>query len=107
MSMWIEVTIKVPGVPAQRGVEERTSITTLQTRFTKRMEFESVPKVGESLEVRIRPDVVYHSIVKHVEWSEGKDLFVVFCDCKKNRGTAAADYLALLNDSEWSRRELA
>ena len=63
------------------------------------------PKPGVSLEFVLRSGHTLTCEVVRADWSEEKALFVLSCTYSK-RSIAEGDYLALINDPDWTVRQL-
>ena len=59
---------------------------------------------GVTATVRVEGDAI-DCVVTRSDWSEEKERFIVSCNYSK-KSIAAADYEALVNDSDWTMKPL-
>ena len=106
MAQTIEISLRVPSLRVKReGKDTPETISNSDVRFIKRIEVDSIPKVGTVLVMEIASHGSFESVVVRSDWHEDKNLFVVACQYR-NRSIAAADYQALLDATDWKLRPL-
>ena len=106
MAQTVELSLKVPSLRVRReGKDVLETISNSDTRFIKKVEFESIPKTGAVLALEVGSAGSVECEVVRSDWHEGKNLFVVACQFK-NRSIAPADYQALLDAPDWQLRPL-
>jgi len=103
--MKIEINLQIPGIKDPIKGADGWPINNADIRFLKRVEIERLPKVGEQIELSIRPDFVFNASVTRSDWHEEKEMFVVACRYSL-RSIPRPEYLALLDDPEWTRKPL-
>ena len=106
MIQTVEISLRVPSLRVKReGKETPETISNSDVRFIKRIEVDSIPKVGTVLTMEIASHGTFESVVVRSDWHETKNLFVVACQFR-NRSIAPADYQALLDAPDWQLRPL-
>ena len=105
MSITVEANLRIPSITIKRPDEPVRRIDNGSVRFIKRIEVDAVPKTGNKLSLTTASGEPFDATVTRVEWSEGKDLFVVSCTYER-RSMTAADYDCLVADSAWVVNQL-
>ena len=102
----IEVNLRVPTLTVKIPNEPDKRIDNSAVRFTKRIEVPSLPKPGEMLSLSTNGgQTAFECTVMRSDWHEEKALFVVACTYAK-RSLPVDTYSALVNDSEWTMKQL-
>ena len=105
MSIEVEVNLKIPRVTIKSPTEPTQVIDNSATRFTKRIQVPAVPKPGAVLQLTISAFQTIECTVTRADWSDDRSLFIVSCSYSK-RSISAAEYGALVNDSDWTMKPL-
>jgi hypothetical protein len=106
MAQIVEISLKIPSLRVLReGREDRETITNSDVRFSKRVELESIPKVGDVLTMEVAPGRPFECEVSRSDWRDDKNIFVIACRYSK-RSISPADYQALLDAPDWEMRSL-
>ena len=96
MAQIVEISLKIPSLRVRReGKEDPETITNSEVRFTKRVELESIPKIGEVLTMEIGSGGSFECEVSRSDWRDDMNIFVVACRYSK-RSISPADYQALI-----------
>jgi hypothetical protein len=103
--MEVEINLRIPAIKDPLKDTAGWPINNGDVRFTKRVTLHSLRKAGDVVELTIRPDVRFQATVTRVDWDEGKAMFVVACRYSKP-SIPRPDYLALMNDHEWTMNPL-
>jgi hypothetical protein len=102
----IEVNMRVPTLTVKAPNEPDRRIDNSAVRFLKRIEVPSLPKAGDSLSLSTDGGrTMFECTVTRSDWHEEKALFVVACTYAK-RSLPVEIYSALVNDSEWTMKQL-
>ena len=102
----IEVNLRVPTLTVKIPNEPDKRIDNSAVRFTKRIEVPSLPKAGDMLSLSTNGgQTAFECTVTRSDWHEEKALFVVACTYAK-RSLPVDTYSALVNDSEWTMKQL-
>jgi hypothetical protein len=102
----IEVNMRVPTLTVRTPNEADKRIDNSSVRFTKRIQVPAIPKPGDSLALSTDGGrATFDCTVTRADWHEEKALFVVACTYAK-RSLSMDTYSALVNDSEWSMKQL-
>ena len=102
----IEVNLRVPTLTVKTPNEPDKRIDNSAVRFTKRIEVPSLPKPGDLLSLSTNGgQTAFECTVTRSDWHEEKALFVVACTYAK-RSLPVDTYSALVNDSEWTMKQL-
>jgi hypothetical protein len=102
----IEVNLRVPTLTVKTPNEPDRRIDNSAVRFTKRIEVPALPKPGESLSLSTNSgQTTFDCTVTRSDWHEEKALFVVACTYAK-RSLPVETYSALVNDTEWTMKQL-
>jgi hypothetical protein len=102
MPIAVEVNLRIPNISV-RSPEPRV-ISNADVRFITRIDVPALPKVGDALELSTH-DHSFSAIVKRVDWSDEKALFVVGCQYGK-RSVPLEEYESLNTDPAWATRSL-
>ena len=106
MPQTIEISLRVPSLRVKReGKDTPETISNSDVRFIKRIEVDTIPKVGTVLVMDVASHGSFESVVVRSDWHEGKNTFVVACQYK-NRSITPADYQAFLDATDWQLRPL-
>ena len=106
MAQTVEISLKIPSLRVRReGKDAPETISNSEVRFIKRVEFESIPKVGTILVMQVSGGGSFECEVVRRDWRDDKNLFVIACQFSK-RSIAQADYQALLDAPDWEMRPL-
>jgi len=102
----IEVNMRVPTLTVRSPNEADRRIDNSAVRFTKRIQVPSLPKPGEVLALSTAGGrTTFECTVTRADWHEEKALFVVACTYAK-RSLPFETYNALVNDEEWTMKQL-
>ena len=102
MAQTVEISLRVPSLRVRReGKDTPESISNSDSRFSKRVELESIPKAGEVLEMSMSAGGPFQCEVVRSDWHESKNCFVIACRYSK-RSISAAEYEALNASSDWT-----
>ncbi len=106
MAQIVEISLKIPSLRVRReGKEDPETITNSEVRFTKRVELESIPKIGEVLTMEIGSGGSFECEVSRSDWRDDMNIFVVACRYSK-RSISPADYQALIDAKDWEVKSL-
>jgi len=105
MSITVEANLKIPSITVKSATEPVRRIENGGVRFIKRIDVDALPKMGESLPLSTRSGPPFEATVTRVEWSEGKDLFIVSCSYA-GRSMSVTDYEFLTTDPDWIANQL-
>jgi len=101
----IEINLQIPAVKDPIKGADGWPINNAEIRFVKRIEVPRLPKVGDQIDLTVRPNLVFQASVTRSDWHEEKELFVVACRYSL-RSIQRMQYQALMEDSEWARKPL-
>ncbi len=105
MSIEVEVSMRIPTLTVRSATEPDKRIENSSVRFAKRVKVPSIPKSGTVLELTANRGVVFECTVTRADWHEERELFILSCSYAK-RSISADEYDALINDSEWTMKQL-
>ena len=105
MAITVEANLKIPSITVKSATEPVRRIENGGVRFIKLIDVEALPKTGELLPLSTRLGPPFEGTVTRVEWSEGKDLFIVSCSYA-GRSMSVADYEFLTTDPDWTANQL-
>ena len=106
MSTEIEVNMRVPTLTLRSQNENDRRIDNSLVRFTRRIQVPALPKPGDVLSLSTAGGATpFECTVTRANWDEEKALFVVACTYSK-RSLSADTYTALVNDHEWTMKQL-
>lgn len=106
MAITVEVSMRISSLTLKTRDQPDQVINNADIRFAKMIDVPAVPKAGATLEVTVRPDVVLQCTVTRADWEEERSIFVVSCQGRSPKGAASENYLALMNDPDWRRKQL-
>ena len=102
----IEVNMRVPTLTVRSPSEADKRIDNSAVRFTRRIQVPALPKPGDVLSLSTAGgSAVFDCTVTRSDWHEEKALFVVACTYAK-RSLTIDTYSALVNDNEWTMKQL-
>src|SRR5215471_2835322 len=102
----IEVNMRVPTLTIRAQGEPDKRIDNSAIRFTKRIQVPAIPKPGDVLPLSTADGkTTFECTVTRADWHEEKALFVVACTYSK-RSLPVDTYSALVNDKEWTMKQL-
>ena len=104
MSQEIEINLRIPQVKEPIKDARGWPINNADIRFTMRIQVTNIPKIGELIPLTTRT-FRFDGSVTRTEWSDEKELFIVYCQYSK-RAIPREEYLALINDPQWTRKPL-
>ena len=105
MPIEIEINLRIPVVKEPLKDASGWPINNADVRFLKRITLPALPKAGEPVELEIKPDHRFTATVVASHWHEEKALFVVACRYAKT-SIARTEYLAIMDDKEWTMKPL-
>jgi len=102
----VEINLRIPRLTIRSANAPDKVIDNSLVRFTRLAQVPVIPKAGEPLQLaaRVEGDAI-DCVVTRSDWSEDKERFIVSCNYSK-KSIAAADYEALVNDSDWTQKSL-
>src|SRR5436309_14364659 len=106
MSVTVEVSLRIPSLTLKTSDQPDQVINNSDIRFARLISVAAIPQVGSRLDVTVKPDVILQCTVTRADWEEERALFVVSCQSRPTKGTASVNYQALMNDSDWRRKQL-
>jgi hypothetical protein len=74
-------------------------------RFTKQVELETLPRVGESFDMSAGALTVPCKVLQR-NWDEHKNLMVLACEYGGSSRISNEDYLTILEAPDWTPRTL-
>ena len=102
----IEVNMRVPTLTLRSPDEADKRIDNSLVRFTRRIQVPAIPKPGDVLALTTAGGATaFECTVTRADWHEEKELFVVACTYSK-RSLPPDTYTALVNDAEWTMKQL-
>ncbi len=101
----VEIHLRIPSVKEPLKDASGWPINNGDIRFLKRITVETLPKPGDLVDLTTRPDHRFQATVVRADWHEEKELFVVACKYSKT-SIPRPEYLAIMEDSEWTRKPL-
>lgn len=105
MSIEVEVSLRIPKTKSPSLDRNGHPIDHTYVRFAKLIQVPVIPKSGEPLQVTTSSGHTLACEVGRVAWSEERSLFILECKYAK-RSIPADECAALLNDSQWTMRQL-
>jgi len=100
----VEVNLRIPVVKEPRK-SGGYPINSADVRFLRDVGVPVLPKPGGVLHLETKDGPSLECEVHRVDWSEGKDCFIVSCRYAK-RSIPAEEYNALLDDPGWTMKPL-
>jgi len=101
----LEISLRIPRVKDANKDASGYPIDNGVVRFTKLIELDAVPKVGDILQLTSQPDLAFDVSVARTDWNDAKAMFVVSCRYA-NKSIPRHEYLALMADPEWTLKPL-
>jgi hypothetical protein len=101
----VEVNMKIPRVTIRAAGQADKIIDNSTVRFTTQIKVPAIPKQGAALQLTTRDGGTFECTVTRSDWSEDKALFIVSCSYAK-RSMSADEYGALVNDTDWTMKQL-
>ena len=105
MSIDVEVNLRIPAVKEPAKDDNGYPINSADVRFIRLVSVPALPKPGALLQLKTRDGTSIECEVNRADWSEGKELFIVYCKYSK-RAIPADEYNALISDPDWEMRPL-
>ena len=106
MSQVVEINLRLPSLRMKATPDaEAKVINNSEVRFTKSIELNTIPKPGEMLTLTASGGLTFACEVTQATWHESKNMFVIACKYAKHQ-VPAADYLAILNATDWTTKSL-
>lgn len=103
MPISVQINLRVPDLSV-RDVSGRRRISNGDVRFWKVIDVETLPKVGDAIELSART-IIFQATVKRVNWEDDKNCFVVACHYAK-RSIALEEFESLKTDLDWTMKPL-
>ena len=104
MSIGVEISLRIPDVKNPLQEVAGGSFSNGDVRFSKPLTVPSLPKPGDLVDL-MASGVPFQATVVRAHWHEKKELFVVSCTYA-SRSIPRPEYLALMEDREWTRQPL-
>ena len=101
----VEVNLRIPVVKEPAKDANGYPINSADVRFIRNVRVPALPKPGVLLTLETRDGTSLECEVHRVDWSEGKERFIVYCKYSK-RSIPPAEYNALISDPDWEMRPL-
>ena len=105
MSIDVEVNLRIPAVKEPAKDANGYPINSADVRFIRTVSVPTLPKPDTLLKLGTRDGSSIECTVNRADWSEGKDLFTVYCKYSK-RSIPADEYNAIISDPDWEMRPL-
>ena len=105
MSIEVEINLRIPAVTDPLTDARGWPINNGDVRFAKRFMAPALPRPGDVVDLLTRPDFTFQATVVRADWHEEKELFVVSCTYS-NTSIPRPEYLALMQDQDWTRKAL-
>ena len=105
MSIEVEINLQIPAVKDPLKDAAGWSINNRDVRFMKRVRAQAVPKPGDVVDLIARQDYRFQATVIRTDWHEERELLVVSCKYS-NRSIPRPEYLAIMEDQEWTMNPL-
>ena len=103
MSHLVEVSLRLPARPKLKAPAFPFGVS--DVRFTKQVELETLPKVGESFDMSAGSLTVPCKVLQR-NWDEHKNLMVLACEYGGSSRISNEDYLTILEAPDWTPRTL-
>jgi hypothetical protein len=103
MSHLVEVSLRLPTRPKLKSPAFPYGVS--DVRFTKQLELETLPKVGESFDMTAASLTVPCKVLQR-NWDEHKNLMVLSCEYGGPTRISNEDYLTILEAPDWTPRTL-
>jgi hypothetical protein len=105
MSIDVEVNLRIPAVKEPAKDDHGYPINSADVRFIRMVSVPTLPKPDTLLRLDTRAGSSIECTVNRADWSESKELFIVYCTYSK-RSILPVEYHALLGDPDWEMRPL-
>jgi hypothetical protein len=105
MAMEVEISLRIPAVKEPLKNVAGLPINNGEVRFKKCITAQTLPKPGDVVELTTRPDHRFQATVMRSDWHHEKEMFVVSCKYSK-QSIPRSEYLALMEDHEWTMKPL-
>ncbi len=106
MTHTLEISLRIPSLRVRReGQEALETIVNTDIRFTKQIELDAVPKVGDVLTMTVGSGGTFQCEVVRSDWRDDKNMFVAACRYSR-RTIPEREYQALKNAPDWHERGL-
>jgi hypothetical protein len=105
MSIDVEVNLRIPAVKEPAKDEKGYPINSADVRFIRMVSVPTLPKPDALLKLGTRDGSSIECTVNRADWSESKELFIVYCTYSR-RSILPEEYKALLSDPDWEMRPL-
>ena len=103
MSHLVEVSLRLPARPKLKSPAFPFGVA--DVRFTKQVELDTLPKVGESFDMSAGSLAVPCKVLQR-NWDEHKNLMVLACEYGGSSRISNEDYLTILEAPDWTPRTL-
>lgn len=103
MSQVVEVSLRLPARPKLKSASFPYGVVDI--RFTKQIDVETLPKVGEILAMSAG-SLPFPCKVIQRNWDESKNMFVLACEYGGSSRISNEDYLAILEARDWTSKTL-
>jgi len=101
----VEVNLRIPAVKEPAKDPNGYPINSADVRFIRQVSVRALPKPGALMQLQARGGLSIECEVNRADWSESKDLFIVYCRYSK-RAIPPDEYHALIGDPDWVMRPL-
>ena len=105
MSIDVEVNLRIPAVKEPAKDDHGYPINSADVRFIRTVSVPTLPKPDTLLKLGTRDGSSIECTVNRADWSESKELFIVYCTYSR-RSILPDEYKALLSDPDWEMRPL-
>ena len=105
MSIDVEVNLRIPAVKEPAKDDHGYPINSADVRFIRMVSVPTLPKPDTLLRLETRAGSSIECTVNRADWSESKELFIVYCTYSR-RSILPDEYKALLSDPDWEMRPL-
>jgi hypothetical protein len=105
MSFDVEVNLRIPSVKEPAKDENGYPINSADVRFIRTVSVPALPKPDALLQLEMRNGSSIECTVTLADWSESKELFIVYCTYSR-KSILPDEYTTLLSDPEWVMRPL-
>ena|SRR5882724_13069352 len=105
MPIDVEVNLRIPAVKDSVKDSGGYPVNNALVRFARVVTVAALPQPGAMLQLETSAGLSLECEVHRADWSDGKDLFIVYCRYSK-RSMPAAEYQALVSDPGWQMRPL-
>ena len=105
MSIDVEVNLRIPAVKEPAKDDRGYPINSADVRFIRIVSVPALPKPDALLQLEMRDGSSIECAVNRADWSESKEIFIVYCTYSK-KSILPDEYNALLSDPDWEMRPL-